>query len=224
LGLYHFLNKMGHTVRVIFPSEYPDFVAWLPDAESVIIYDIESDRAEEVVDRADLIFCLDFNSLSRIDRLGEYIGGKNTPLAMIDHHLYPDLNALYEISDPSSSSTCELVYDFIQMMDMQKELDVPIGECLFTGILTDTGSFKYATSPKLFRIVAHLIEIGELHTGIIYLTRNDYDTFNIQRGDTEGIVNMMLTMKNVKVAALKEGGKVIVFVLSELANGAKGKN
>ncbi len=235
LGLYHFLNKMGHTVRVVFPSEYPDFVAWLPDAESVIIYDIESDRAEEVVDRADLIFCLDFNSLSRIDRLGEYIGGKGTPLAMIDHHLYPDLNALYEISDPSSSSTCELVYDFIQMMEMQKELDVPIGECLFTGILTDTGSFKYATSPKLFRIVAHLIEIGvddykiqdlifnaqsekrlrllghclanrmeilpEFHTGIIYLTRNDYDVFNIQRGDTEGIVNMMLTMKNIKVAA-----------------------
>lgn len=235
LGLYHFLNKMGHTVRVVFPSEYPDFVAWLPDAEQIIIYDIEPERGQEVVDRADLIFCLDFNSLSRIDRLGEYIENSNTDLAMIDHHLEPDIQTVFQISDTTASSTCELVYDFIEMMEMKNDLDVQIGECLFTGILTDTGSFKYATSPKLFRIVADLIERGvddykiqdlifnaqtekrlrllghclanrmeilpEFHTGIIYLTRNDYDHFNIQRGDTEGIVNYMLTMKNIKVAA-----------------------
>lgn len=234
LALYHFLNKMGHTVRVIFPSEYPNFVGWLPDAEKIIIYDIDPEKAEETVDRADVIFCLDFNSLSRIDRLGEYIGSKTTTLAMIDHHLFPDLDAAYQISDPSASSTCELVYEFIGNMGMINELDVPIGECLLTGILTDTGSFKYSTSPKLFKIVSHLLEIGvddykiqdlifnsqtekrlrllghclanrmeilpEFHTGIIYLTRNDYDTYNIQRGDTEGIVNMVLTMRDVKVA------------------------
>jgi len=234
LALYHFLNKMGHTVRVIFPSEYPNFVGWLPDAEKIIIYDIDQEKAEETVDRADVIFCLDFNSLSRIDRLGEYIGGKTTTLAMIDHHLFPDLDATYQISDPSASSTCELVYDFIVNMGMVKDLDVPIGECLLTGILTDTGSFKYSTSPKLFKIVSHLLELGvddykiqdlifnsqtekrlrllghclanrmeilpEFHTGIIFLTRNDYDTYNIQRGDTEGIVNMVLTMRDVKVA------------------------
>lgn len=235
LALYHFLNKMGHTVRVVFPSEYPDFVAWMPDAEQIIIHDIDPERGKAVVDRADLIFCLDFNSLSRIDKLGEYIGSKDTPLVMIDHHLEPDIHTVFQINDTTASSTCELIYDFIEMMDMMGDLDPTIGECLFTGILTDTGSFKYATSPKLFRIVADLIERGvddykiqdlifnaqsekrlrllghclanrmeilpEYHTGIIYLSRRDYETFNIQRGDTEGIVNYMLTMKNIKVAA-----------------------
>jgi len=236
LGLYHFLNKHGHTVRVAFPSEYPDFVSWMPDADKIIIYDIEIERTEEVLKRADIIFSLDYNALARIDKMGEII--EDLPKAtkvMIDHHLYPDRFADYELSDPTASSTCELVYDFIEMLDAKKDLDKTIGECLYTGIVTDTGSFKYATSAKLFNIVADLMKHGiddykiqdlvfncqtekqlrllghclhnrmeilpEYKTGIIWLNRSDYEFFNIQRGDTEGIVNFLLKMKNVKVAA-----------------------
>jgi phosphoesterase RecJ-like protein len=236
LALYLYLNKLGHTVRVIFPSEYPDFVAWLPEAEQITIYDIEPERSEELAKRADIIFCLDYNSLDRIDRLGEVIAElSNTTLVMIDHHLYPDINAEFQISEPSASSTSELIYDFIQQLGDIQLMDTDIAECIFTGILTDTGSFKYSTSPKLFRIVANLLELGvddvklqdlifnsqqekhlrllghclknrmeilpEYNTGIIWLTRNDYEQFDIQRGDTEGIVNFLLKLKIVKIAA-----------------------
>lgn len=236
LALYHYLNKFGHTVRVIFPSEYPDFVAWMPDAEKITIYDIEPDRSEDLVTKADIIFCLDYNSLDRIDKLGEAIAPlKDTTLVMIDHHLFPDIQADFQISEPAASSTCELVYDFIVQMEDLDKLDINIAECLFTGILTDTGSFKYSTSAKLFKIVSHLLELGvddyklndmifnsqeekhlrllghclknrmeilpEFKTGIIWLNRSDYEQYDIQRGDTEGIVNYLLKLKGVKIAA-----------------------
>lgn len=236
LATYLYLNKLGHTVRVIFPSEYPDFVAWMPDAEKITIYDIEPERSEELIQRADIIFCLDYNSLDRIDKMGEVVAKlDDVDLVMIDHHLFPDIKAEYQISEPSASSTCELVYDFINMMGDMDKMDVDIAECLFTGILTDTGSFKYSTSPKLFKIVSNLLEAGvddyklqdiifnsqeekhlrllghclrnrmeiipEYKTGIIWLNRSDYEKFDIQRGDTEGIVNYLLKLKQVKIAA-----------------------
>lgn len=236
LALYLYLIKHGHTVDIIFPSEYPDFVAWMPDAEKITIYDIDPERAEMLVQKADIIFCLDFNSLDRIDKLGELIAAlQKVTLVMIDHHLYPDIQADYQISEPSASSTCELIYDFLQLLDATNEIDIPLAECLFTGILTDTGSFKYSTSAKLFKIVANLLEIGvddyklqdlifnslnekhlrllghclknrmeilpEYKTGIIWLNKHDYETFDIQRGDTEGIVNYLLKLKNIKIAA-----------------------
>ena len=236
LGLYRYLNKLGHTVRVVFPSEYPAFVAWMPDADKILIHDIDPEIPEELVKNADIIFCLDYNSLDRIDKLGEAIdAAKKAALVMIDHHLYPDLKAEFQISEPSASSTSELIYDFMEMLGDIKYLDVSIGECLMAGIMTDTGSFKYNTSSKLFRTVANLIDRGvddeklqdllfnsfdekslrllghclnnrmeiieEYHTGIITLNRNDYDKFDIQRGDTEGIVNYLLKIKNVRLAA-----------------------
>ena len=170
-----------------------------------------------------LFFCLDYNSLARIDRLGEVIDAQDATKVMIDHHLYPDNFADFVLSDTSASSTCELIFDFICLMDEKSKLDLDIGEAIYTGILTDTGSFKYSTSAKLFHIVAELKEIGiddnriqdrifncqdekrlrllghclfhrmeileEYNTGIIWLTRKDYEFYNIQRGDTEGIVN-----------------------------------
>ncbi len=236
LALYHYLNKGGHTVHVIFPSEYPDFVAWLPDAAKILIHDIEPEDSERFLKRADIIFCLDYNSLERIDKMGEVIMSLNTTTVLIDHHLYPDAFADFSLSDTTASSTCELVYDFIELLNDKELIDLKISQCLYTGILTDTGSFKYSTSPKLFRIVAHLCELGidnniiqdlifnsmeekglrllghclinrmeileEHQTGIISLSREDYEAFDIQRGDTEGIVNYLLKLKNVKVAAL----------------------
>lgn len=236
LGLYHFLRKSGfHEVKIVSPSEYPDTFSWMPDIERIIVFDDEPEKAQKVIEQAALIFCLDFNSLDRIDKVGEAIQPLRTPKVMIDHHLFPESFADFILSDTTASSTCELVFDFVEMLDMKKELDKTIGECLYTGVITDTGSFKYGTSSKLFRIVAQLLDLGvedyvlqdlifnslnekhlrllghclnnrlevldEFNTGIITLTKEDYQTFDIQRGDTEGIVNFILKLKHIKMAA-----------------------
>ena len=235
LAVYHYLIRQGHVVQVIFPSEYPSNFVWMKDADKIIIHDNDPELSEEVLKKADVIFALDYNALERIDNMGEVIASLDCPKILVDHHLYPENFADFVLSDTTASSTCELVYDFLEMMEEKKMIDPIIGECIFTGILTDTGSFKYSTSPKLFRIVGDLLERGvddytlqdlifnnatekqlrllghclynrmeildEFKTGIITLTKKDYENFNIQRGDTEGVVNFLLTMKNVKIAA-----------------------
>jgi phosphoesterase RecJ-like protein len=215
------------------PSEYPDFLSWMPDADKILIYDIDPEECKELLDAADIIFALDYNALDRVDKMGEVIAQqKKTVTVMIDHHLYPENFADYVLSDTTASSTCELIYDFIRLLDDLKRINLAIGDSLFTGILTDTGSFKYSTSSKLFRIVADLLDRGvddtrlqdlifnsmneknlrllghclynrmeildEFHTGIITLTKEDYEEYNIQRGDTEGIVNFLLKLRNVR--------------------------
>lgn len=235
LALYHFLNHFGHTVRVIFPSEYPPNFSWMPDSEKIVIYDIDPGYSKMLVEKADLIFCLDFNGLDRIDKLGDLVDVSKALKVMIDHHLHPESFVDFMLSDSSASSTSELVYEFISMLGKKKYLDVLIGECIFTGILTDTGSFKYSTSARLYQIVGELVELGvddkklqdlifnslevkhlkllghclnnrmeileEHKTGIIYLTKDDYTDYDIQRGDTEGIVNYLLKIKELQLAA-----------------------
>ena len=235
LALYHYLNKHGHTVRMISPSEYPDFLSWMCEVDQIIIYDIDAEQSAELINRADIIFCLDFNSLDRIDKVGELIAPTKSVKVMIDHHLYPEDFADFILTDTSASSTCELIYDFISLLEDKQNIDQIVSECIFTGILTDTGSFKYGTSGKLFRIVGELLERGvddqkiqdlvfnslkekhlrllghclnhrmeileEYNTGIITLTKDDYARYEIQRGDTEGIVNYLLKIKTLKLAA-----------------------
>lgn len=236
LALYHYLKRyLNHDVTVIAPSEYPSSLAWMPNADDILIYDIAPEESRAVTKRADIIFCLDFNSLDRIDKLGEFIRPLKSHKVMIDHHLFPEPFADFMMSDTTASSTCEMIYDFMELLEEKGKIDPDIAEAMFTGILTDTGSFKYATSPKLFRIVADLLEKGaddyklqdlifnsmkpkhlrllghclnqrmellpEFKTGIITLTKEDYTEFDISRGDTEGIVNYLLKMKDVKMAA-----------------------
>lgn len=226
---------MGHSVKVISPSEYPDFLEWMPDVQKILIFDVEPEDSQRVIEQAEIIFYLDFNALDRIDKVGELTDANRCTKIMIDHHLYPDPMADYLISDTTASSTCELVYDFIDRLGDKQKIDRTIADCIYTGIVTDTGSFKYSTSPKVFRLVAELIEQGvddyllqdlifnslhekhlrllghclnrrmeileEFNTGIISLTKEDYERFDIQRGDTEGIVNYLLKIKNIKLAA-----------------------
>ncbi len=234
LGLYHYLIQSGHKVTVIFPSDFPVFFGWLPDSEKIVISDADIFRARTALQAADIVFALDYNALDRVDKIGEIIRSlSKTPKILIDHHREPELFADYMLSDITASSTCELVYDFIYLLDDTDKITTIVGECLYTGIVTDTGSFKFATSPKLFRIVANLLECGvedyrlqdlinnclpernlrllghclanrmevlpEYKTGIIALTKKDYEIFDIQRGDTEGVVNYLLSMRDVKL-------------------------
>lgn len=238
LGLQKYLDNIGHDTTVLFPSEFPDFVEWMEGSSEIVIYDNEPERSEAIINDSELIFCLDFNGLSRIDDLGKFVEAqKETPKVLIDHHINPEDFADYTLSDTSASSTCELVYDFIHLLDDRANLDVRVASDLFVGILTDTGSFKYSTSAKLYKTAADLIEIGvddygiqdrlfnsmtekqlrllsyclssrvmkifdEYCTGIIVLSQHDYKRFDIQRGDTEGIVNYILKIKHIRFAVL----------------------
>ena len=235
LGLSLFLRKLGHSTHVIYPSEYPAVFSWMPGVDEVMIYDTDKNETLEKIRQAELIFCLDFNSLDRIDKVGEEVNASSAPVVMIDHHIDPEPFAHFASSDVTASSTSEMVVDFIRALGESRQLDVAIGNCLYTGIVTDTGSFKFSTSPKLFRTVADLIELGvddytlqdlifnslpekslrilghclanrlevldEYHTGIIALTKRDFERFNIQRGDTEGVVNYVLKLRNVQMSA-----------------------
>ncbi len=235
LGLLHYLRKWGHRVNVIVPSEYPDFLSWLPAAGEIVVYDDEEETATELLKTATMFFILDLNSFDRIDKVADVLHEDARPRVMIDHHLYPEPIADYMFSDTTASSTCEMVYDFIEQLGDTARLDKTIGDCLYTGIITDTGGFKYATSAKLFRTVSKLLEAGtddykvqdriwnsmtekqlrllghclanrlevypEYFTAMVYLTKEDYTDFDIQRGDTEGVVNFLLRMPQVMIAA-----------------------
>ena len=158
LGLQKFLDNIGHDTTVLFPSEFPDFVDWMEGSQDIVIYDNAPERSEEIVKNAELIFCLDFNGLSRIDDLGTFVAAQTeTPKVLIDHHINPEDFADYTLSDTSASSTCELVYDFIHLLDDREHLDVRVASDLFVGILTDTGSFRYSTSAKLYKTAADLV-------------------------------------------------------------------
>ena len=160
LAMYHYLKRKGHVVQVMFPSEYPINFVWMSEADRILIHDIDPETCDAMLKKADVIFSLDYNALDRIDKMGEVISKLECPKVLVDHHLYPENFADFVLSDTTASSTCELVYDLLEMLGETKMIDPVIGECIFTGILTDTGSFKYSTSPKLFRIVAELLEKG----------------------------------------------------------------
>ena len=244
IALQLFLEQYGHEVTVVYPSEYPDFVKWMPHIEQTLITDNSKNEVSEAIAAAEVLFALDYNDLRRVDETGQFIAKSKVPKVLIDHHLHPENFADFVMSDTTASSTCELVYRFVDMLGATDRITQPLAECLYTGILTDTGSFKYATSPRLFRVVAALLEHGvddyriqmlifdtmtekqlsllghclanrmeileEYATGIIYLTRQDYERFNIQRGDTEGIVNYLLKLEKVRFAAfITEQPKII---------------
>lgn len=233
LAMYHWLKDQGHQVMVAFPSEYPATYEWMPGSDDIQIFDLDVEPIAAFLQHMDMSIILDYNSLTRIDKLGALLQEKEDVFTMlIDHHLYPDPIGDFILSDTTASSTCELVYRFITAYGHRPNLI--ISECIYVGILTDTGSFQYSTSPRLFRIVADLQEIGinsnHIHnaifnnleeknlrllghclanrmeilekykTGIIFLNKHDFKVFDIQRGDTEGIVNHLLKLKNVHMA------------------------
>ena len=236
IGLALLLQKLLHKVKVVVPSEYPPMLEYLPSLDIVHVFDLKHDECRQIVDKAELIFLLDFNGLDRIDKLGENVQFSKAPKVMIDHHIDPEPIADYILSDTDASSTCELIYHFITELGYNHLVDVPIGTALFTGLITDTGSFKFATRPYTYQVAGELktkgvddytlqnnifnsltqkqLELlghclarrmkilGDSGAAYIYLTKKDYIDFSIGRGDTEGIVNYMLMIKDINLAAL----------------------
>lgn len=161
LALYHFLIKFNHQVTVISPNEFPEFLAWLPSSENVLVFEKNKAETTLVLQDADLIFTLDFNALHRVGVMEEVLEKLQVPFVMIDHHQAPDAYAQFQYSDTQFGSTCEMVYNFIELLEGKNQLDKDIATCIYTGILTDSGSFKFPkTTGRTHRIVADLIELG----------------------------------------------------------------
>jgi bifunctional oligoribonuclease and PAP phosphatase NrnA len=179
LGLFHYLKKLKKDVRVVIPNASPDFLAWLPGNRQVIDYTVDAKKAEAAALKADLVFTLDFNSFKRIERLGEVLSRLTAPKVIIDHHPGPDDYATISFHDEKACSTSELVYRLIEGMGDAKKLDRKIASSLYTGIMTDTGSFRYpCVKAETHRIVAALLETGirpnDIHSEV-------YDSYSLHR-------------------------------------------
>ncbi|AOW16111.1 DHH family phosphoesterase [Polaribacter vadi] len=161
LALKHYLDKKGHGATVVMPNEYPDFLHWLPGSETVYRFDWQNKQSQKAISNSDIIFLLDFNTLHRVgydmqNTLEKY----PNDFAMIDHHQQPD-DVTYMYSDTEICSTCQMVYQFIEMNNDLDLIDAAIATCLYTGIMTDTGSFRFrSTTSKTHRIIADLIDKG----------------------------------------------------------------
>lgn len=234
LGLANLLKKIECEVSVVAPSEYPEFLNWMESNNEVLVWGKNNEQITYKLNRAHLVFCLDFNALHRIEEMESLIENSRAIKVMIDHHIDPQGFADFILSDTSASSTCELVYQFIVALGLKSNIDQGVAEALYCGIMTDTGSFRYpSTSPKTHRIAADLIEHGadknkihqlvydsntvnRLHLlgyclnnfevineqfALFTLNKEQHHNFNVQKGDTEGIVNYGLSIQKVVISA-----------------------
>ena len=238
LGLYHFLKQLGHEVTVISPTNWAQFLDWMPGVDQVIDFEANKNEASQIVADADYVFCLDFNILHRTKHLEPIIRDSKALKILIDHHQQPDTPSFaYGISDVKMSSTCEMVYDFIVQSGHSNLINLDIATCLYTGLMTDTGSFRFpSTTASVHKIVAHLKELGlqhakiheniydnstegrlkfmgnaflnrmtvlpEFKTAIMAIPKTDIYKFELKTGDTEGLVNYLLSIEGIKFAAI----------------------
>lgn len=165
LGLYNYLIQQGHHVKVITPTDYPDFLAWLPANGEVIIYTESVEQSAGLIADADLIFCLDFNALNRINEMGELVGQSSAVKVMIDHHLEPQDFDDYRYWDINACATAQLIYTFItDELGNAKLINKDVATCLYTGIMTDSKSFSLPnTTSAVHRIIAGLMDAGAVN-------------------------------------------------------------
>jgi bifunctional oligoribonuclease and PAP phosphatase NrnA len=238
LAMAHFLQKLGHAVTVISPTNWAAFFNWMPGCAQVVDFDVRRAHAEALLASADVVICLDFNTLSRTRHMEGPLQQCKAKKVLIDHHEAPQTEAFdYGISRPHKSSTAEMVYDFIVESGYDGLIDDAIAQCLYTGVMTDTGSFRFpATSAEVHLMVARLKRTGFSHlavhehiydsylesrlrfTGHVLLHRMEvfyeYNTvlitvpkadllrFHIQTGDTEGLVNLPMSIQGIKMVAI----------------------
>lgn len=232
LALYHYLANKKHNVKVISPNSYPSFLKWLPGSKDVYQYDYQNSQSVRLIEKADIIFLLDFNELGRVgDNMRIPLDKYEGTYIMIDHHQQPSDIAHFLFSDTSICATAQMVYHFLEHINDTKAITPEIATCLYTGILTDTGSFRFPnTTPTTHRIIAELIEKGadnsriynnifdtnsygrlqllgqalqnlvvveEYKTAYITITEAEKEANKFQKGDTEGVVNYALSIKDI---------------------------
>ena len=178
LGMYHFLIKLGHSPTVIAPNEFPGFLAFLPASETVLFYEKERAKTTKILEEAELIFVMDFNAFHRTGEMENVLQKLKTDFIMIDHHQKPDSFAIHTYSDTKIGSTCEMLYNFISLLGKEDLIDTTIATCIYTGIVTDSGSFRFpSTSATTHRIVANLLDIG-IDNGEIHSQLSDNNSYS----------------------------------------------
>ena len=233
LGLYHFLTSQEKTVNVIVPNAFPEFLHWMPGAKEVIVYDKYKEYADKLINEADVLCCLDFNVLSRIDEMEEVVRNTTARKMMVDHHLYPGDFCRITISHPEISSTSELVFRLICQLGNFSDITKEGAECIYTGMMTDTGGFTYNSNDReIYYIISELLSKGidkdeiyrkvfnthsegrlrlmgyvlydkmqvfpEFNSALIWLDASEQKRFQYKKGDTEGFVNIPLSIKDVR--------------------------
>lgn len=237
LALCDYLQKKGHDVSLILPNDFPDFLGWMPGTENIIVYFHKSKTANELIAKASIIFCLDYNAIPRVNLFADKLFEAKGIKILIDHHLEPESHFDYSFSVINTSSTSELIFDFIEAMDDYSLLDKNMSINLYVGIMTDTGSFSFACNyPHTYEVVSKLVQKGvdtervhrlvydtysegrmrllgyclsermivlhESATAYIWLNKSDMERFGFKPGDTEGVVNYALSIKDISFAAL----------------------
>jgi bifunctional oligoribonuclease and PAP phosphatase NrnA len=168
LGLFHFLRKLGHHPTVISPTNWAEWLKWMPDCGGVIDFEYSTDKANAVLEQAEWVFCLDFNNMGRTRHMATRLRKLPVPKILIDHHQQPESACFaYGVSNTEKSSTSEMVYDLIVGSGHAHLIDVDIAVCLYAGVMTDTGSFRFpGASAAVHRMVAALKDTGMNHTQI----------------------------------------------------------
>lgn len=232
LGLWHYLMTLNKEPVVIVPTAYPDFLNWMPGTECVMIYEENKETSDQFLAGADLIFALDFNIPKRMDMLADAVLATNVPKVLIDHHLHPADFTNIVISHPELSSTSELIFRLICRMGDFSKINLACAECIYTGMMTDTGGFTYnSNKQEIYTIISELIKLGvdkddiyrkvfntysddrlrlmgfclykkmkiypEYKAALITLTAKELSLFNYKNGDSEGFVNIPLSISGV---------------------------
>lgn len=237
LGWAGVLKAKGHRVKVVVPNDFPSFLDWMPGREQVVDFEKDTATALLALNAADLVCCLDFNDLKRNNELGDRIGRSGKNILMVDHHPFPKDFADFVYHRVEASSTCELILDLCQELGWMDDLDVPSATCLYAGLVTDTGSFRFPSSTshtlrwaaalqdkgvehyriheaifdqmpaRILRFFGHcylnrLQIIPEWNTAYITVTHQDLLDFEVQTGDTEGLVNHALNLAGILFASV----------------------
>ena len=228
LGLAQFLDSQDKTVNVIVPNAFPDFLKWMPGSKDILLYDRYKEFADKLINEADIICCLDFNSLKRIEEMADSVATSPARKILIDHHLYPEDFCRIVISHPEISSTSELVFRLICRMGYFSDISREGA----AGMMTDTGGFTYnSNNREIYFIISELLSKGidkddiyrkvyntysesrlrlmgyvlsnmkvyrEYNSALISLTKEEQGKFDYIKGDSEGFVNIPLSIKNVR--------------------------
>lgn len=235
LGWAEVLRTMGKEPMMVVPDQYPDYLQWMPNSEKIIRYDKHKEQVDMTLKVADLVFCLDFNSLSRTADLEAAIQASPAKMVLMDHHLSPDVSTVLAVSHPEMSSTCELLFRVVWQMGLFDQLGKHFAGPIYCGMMTDTGAFTFnSNDPAIFFIISQLLTkrinkdkiyrcvyhnysehrlrlVGhvlcnklvvdeKLHAAYYTLTRADQKEFHFVKGDAEGVVNMPLQIKGLKLS------------------------
>ena len=214
LGLYHYLKKKGHTPTVVVPNEYPNFLHWLPGSDTTYRFDWQNSQSQRAINASEIIFLLDFNALHRVGHdMQNTLESYQNDFMLIDHHQQPD-EFTYMYSDVEMSSTCQMVYHFIEKMQDLDLIDSNISTCLYTGIMTDTGSFRFRSTTSLtHRVIADLIEKGE---------ENDRIHSNVYDSSSYGRLQLLgQALSNLKVLPAYKTAYITLTQEEKLVNNFK---